>query len=111
MKIVIKIQNAIYKKAMRNSTISNGVNELAELDTAIVGYNQRFPNVAFPISQATEFAYPPTLFGRACPPDFWRNDRLGAVVAEAKTKQDGSFEIDGVEEGTYNLVAEKAEFG
>ena len=49
MKIIIKIQNSIYKKAMRNSTISNGASEPAELDTAIVGYNKRFPNVAFPI--------------------------------------------------------------
>ena len=48
-----------------HSGITVALYELAELDTAIVGYNQRFPNVAFPISQATEFACPPTLFGRA----------------------------------------------
>ena len=73
-------------------------------------YNLEYPlarrlfggNVGFPISQATEFA---------CPPGFWRNHRLGEVVAEAKTKQDGSFKIEGVDEGTYNLVAEKAGFG
>ena len=50
--------------------------------------------MAFPISQATEFEH-----------------RLGEVAAEAKTKQDGSFEIDGVEEGTDNLVAEKVGLG
>jgi len=57
-------------------------------------YKREYPNVGFPISQATEFDH-----------------RLGEILTEAKTKQDGSFEIGGVEEGTYNLVAEKAGFG
>ena len=74
--------------------LSNGASKLAELDTTILRYNREYPNVGFPISQATEFEH-----------------RLGEVAAEAKTKQDGSFEIDGVEEGTYNLVAKKQGFG
>ena len=85
-----------------HSGISVALYKLAELDTTILRYNREYPNVGFPISQATEFA---------CPPFFGRDHRLGEVAAEAKTKQDGSFEIDGVEEGTYNLVAEKAGFG
>ena len=101
-----------------HSGITVALYKLAELDTTILRYNREYPlahqeqggqarrlfggNVGFPISQATEFVYPPGV---------WRNHRLGEVVAEAKTKQDGSFEIDGVEQGTYNLVAEKAGFG
>ena len=77
-----------------HSGITVALYQLAELDTTILRYNREYPNVGFPISQATEFEH-----------------RLGEVVAEAKTNQDGSFEIDGVEEGTYNLVAEKAGFG
>ena len=75
---------------------------MAELDTTILRYNREYPparrlfggNVGFPISQATEFDH-----------------RLGEVAAEAKTKKDGSFEIEGVDEGTYNLVARKDGFG
>ena len=85
-----------------HSGITVALYKLAELDTTILRYNREYPNVGFPISQATEFA---------CPPGFWRDHRLSEVVAEAKTKQNGSFKIDGVEEGTYNLVAEKAGFG
>ena len=77
-----------------HSGITVALYKLAELDTTILRYNREYPNVGFPISQTTEFDH-----------------RLGEVVAEAKTKQDGSFEIEGVEEGTYNLVAEKTGFG
>ena len=121
-----KIQYAIYRIMIGNGQLSNGAGKLAELDTTILRYNREYPlarrvfggNVGFftrrlfggPISQATEFACPPS-FWRACLPGVWQNHRLGEVVAEAKTKQDGSFEIDGVEQGTYNLVAEKAGFG
>ena len=77
-----------------HSNITVALYELAELDTAIVGYNQRFPNVAFPISQVTEFDH-----------------RFAEVVAETKTKADGTFKIEGIEEGTYNLVAKKEGFG
>ena len=107
---MMKINHSIYKIVIGNGKLSNGASKLAELDTTILRYNREYPlarrvfggNVGFPISQATEFA---------CPPGFWRNHRLGEIVAEAKTKKDGSFEIDSVEEGTYNLVAEKAGFG
>ena len=77
-----------------HSGITVALYQLAELDTTILRYNREYPNVGFPISQATEFEH-----------------KLGEVVAEAKTKQDGSFEIAGVEEETYNFVAEKAGFG
>ena len=77
-----------------HSGITVALYKLAELDTTILRYNREYPNVGLSISQATEFEH-----------------RLGEVAAEAKTKQDGSFEIDGVEEGTYNLVAEKDGFG
>ena len=77
-----------------HSGITVAFYRLAELDTTILRYNREYPNVGFPISQATEFDH-----------------RQSEVAAEAKTKQDGSFEIAGVEEGTYNLVAEKVGFG
>ena len=77
-----------------HSGITVALYKLAELDTTILRYNREYPSVGFPISQATEFEH-----------------KLGEVVAEAKTKQDGSFEIAGVEEETYNFVAEKAGFG
>jgi len=61
--------------------------KLAELDTTILRYNREYPNVGFPISQATEFA---------CAPAFWRDHRLGKVIAESKTNPDGSFKIENV---------------
>ena len=92
----------INNKAMGNICISNGVNKLAELATTILRYNREYPlarrlfggNVGFPISQTTEFDH-----------------RLGEVVAETKTKQDGSFKIENVLEGLYNFVAQKQGFG
>ena len=77
-----------------HSGITVALYKLAELDTTILRYNREYPNVGLPISQATEFDH-----------------RLGEVAAEAKTKKDGSFEIDGVEEGTYNFVAQKQGYG
>ena len=77
-----------------HSGITVALYELAELDTTILRYNREYPNVGFPISQATEFDH-----------------RFAEVVAETKTKADGTFKIEGIEEGTYNLVAEKAGFG
>ena len=65
-----------------HSGITVALYELAELDTTILRYNREYPNVGFPISQATEFA---------CSPAFRKNHWLGELVAEAKTKQDGSF--------------------
>ena len=88
----------------KHSGITVALYEPAELDTAIVGYNQRFPNVAFPISQATEFACPP-FFGRACLPGFRQNHRLGEVAAETKTNKDGSFKIDREKEDIGDFVS------
>jgi len=48
----------INNKDMGNICISNGASKLAELDTTIFRYNREYPNVGFPISQATETAYP-----------------------------------------------------
>jgi len=80
-----------------HSGITVALYKLAELDTTILRYNREYPNVGFPISQATEFA---------CPPGFWRNHRLGEVVAAGKTKQDGSFNIENIPQGEYNFVAQ-----
>jgi len=74
-----------------HSGISVALYKLAELDTTILRYNREYPNVGFPISQATEFA---------CPPGFWRNHRLGEVVAESRTNADGSFKIENFSEFT-----------
>ena len=64
-----------------HSGITVALYKLVELDTTILRYNREYPNVGLPLSQATEFVYPP---------GFWRNHRLGEVAAEAKTKKDGS---------------------
>jgi len=80
--------------------------KLAELDTTILRYNREYPparrlfggNVDFPISQATEFA---------CPVReklSHRDHRLSKIVAEARTKQDGSFKKKGVQKGNYNPI-------
>jgi len=76
--------------------------KLAELDTTILRHNREYPNVGFPISQATEFA---------CPPGVWRDHRLGEVVAVSKTNSDGSFKIENMLKGEYNFVALKQCFG
>ena len=85
-----------------HSGITVALYKLAELDTTILRYNREYPNVGFPISQATEFA---------CPPGVWRNHRFAEVVAETKTKADGTFKIEGIEERNCNLVAKKEGFG
>ena len=96
-----------------HSGISVALYKLAELDTTILRYNREYPlarrvfggNVGFPISQATEFACPPTLFGRACPPGVWRNHLLREVAAETKTNKDGSFKIDREKEDIGDFVS------
>jgi len=67
--------------------------KLAELDTTILCYNREYPNVGFPISQATEF-----------------NHRLGEVIVESKTNTDGSFKIENIPRGRYNFGAQKQGF-
>jgi len=78
-----KIQYEYDKKRTDNNFLSNGAGKLAELDTTILSYNREYPNVGFPISQATEFDH-----------------RLSEVVAENKTSADGSFKIENVPEGS-----------
>jgi len=69
-----------------------------------------------PISQATEFACPPTLLGR--------DHRLSELVVQSKTGADGSFKIENIPQGSpreinsssisrggYNFVAQKQGFG
>ena len=77
-----------------NSGITVALYKLAELDTTILSYNREYPNVGFPISQATEFDH-----------------RLSEVVAETKTQKDGSFKIENIPQGAYNFVAQKHGFG
>jgi len=77
-----------------HSGITVALYKLAELDTTILRYNLEYPNVGFPISQATEF-------------DHW----LGEVVAESKTNSEGSFKIENVPEGIYNFVTQKQGIG
>jgi len=62
-----------------HSGITVALYKLAELDTTILRYNREYPNVGFPISQATEF-----------------NHWVGEVVAESKTNSDGSFKIQNI---------------
>jgi len=90
-----------------HSGISVALYKLAELDTTILRYNREYPNVGFPISQATEFDH-----------------RLGKVVAESKINTDGSFKIENIPEGSpreinnssisrggYNFVVQKQGYG
>jgi len=78
-------------KNKRNMTfLLHTPSNLAELDTTILRYNREYPNVGFPISQATEFDH-----------------RLGEVVAESKTNSDGSFKIENIRPGGDNIVALK----
>jgi len=77
-----------------HSGVTVALYKLAELDTTILRYNREYPNVRFPISQATEFDH-----------------RLGEVIAESKTNADGSFKIENIPEGEYNFVAQKQGFG
>ena len=67
--------------------------KLAELDTTILRYNREYPNVGFPISQATEFACP------VRDKISNRDHRLSEVVVESNTGADGSFKIENVSEG------------
>ena len=77
-----------------HSGITVTLYKLAELDTTILRYNREYPNVGFPISQATEFDH-----------------RMGELVAESKTGVDGSFEIENIPQGEYNFVAQRQGFG
>jgi len=65
-----------------------------ELDTALVRINQQYPGIGVQISQETEFDH-----------------RTQTPVATTTTASDGSWSIDGVAKGTYNVVAEKEGWG
>ena len=86
-----------------HSGITVALYKLIELDTTILRYNREYPNVGFPISQATEFDH-----------------RLGEMVAESKTNFDVTFKIENIPQGSpreinkssissggYNFVAQK----
>ncbi len=60
-----------------------------ELDTALVRINQQYPNIGVQISQETEFDH-----------------REHTAVASATTAADGSWNINNVPQGAYNVVAE-----
>jgi len=60
---------------------------LAELDTMVVRMNKEFHTVGIPISQATEFDH-----------------RLAKPLYQTQTKADGSYKVEGIEEGVYNLA-------
>lgn len=65
-----------------------------ELDTALVRINQQYPNIGVQISQQTEFDH-----------------REHEPVYTTETNADGSWEIDKVQPGEYNVVVEKDSFG
>ena len=65
-----------------------------ELDTALVRINQEYPNIGVQISQETEFDH-----------------REHTPVYTTTTDKDGNWKIEGVEEGEYNIVAEKEGWG
>jgi parallel beta-helix repeat protein len=65
-----------------------------ELDTALVRINEQYPNIGVKISQQTEFDH---------------RDHEPAYVTLSQS--DGSWIIDGISPGDYNVVAEKDSFG
>ena len=77
-----------------HSGVTVALYELAELDTTVLRLNREYPNIGVTISQQTEFDH-----------------RLGTIVAQTQSRSDGSFRIDGVPSGEYNLVAQKDGFG
>lgn len=76
------------------SGISVSLYELAYLDTTIVRINNEYPQIGVIITQHTEFDH-----------------RLQSPLKTATTLADGSFEIEKIPTGIYNLVAQKADFG
>jgi hypothetical protein len=65
-----------------------------ELDTALVRINQKYPNIGIQISQETEFDH-----------------REHSPLYSTTTNASGSWKIEDVTPGTYNVVAEKDSFG
>jgi len=64
------------------------------LDTMVQRMNREFPTVGIPISQATEFDH-----------------RNAEPVYQTQSKADGSYKLEGVAEGSFNLVAMKPGYG
>jgi hypothetical protein len=77
-----------------NSGIVIAIYELANLDTTIVRINQTYPHIGVIINQHTEFDH-----------------RLQSPVKFTETLTDGSFEIEKIPTGKYNLVAIKDGWG
>ena len=65
-----------------------------ELDTALVRINQQYPNIGVQISQETEFDH-----------------RDHEPVYTTMSGADGSWKIENVSKGEYNIVAEKDGYG
>ena len=76
------------------SGVTVSLYEPVELDTAIVRINQEYPHIGVQISQETEFDH-----------------REHTPKYTTTTKADGSWKIEGVKKGTYNVVAEKEGWG
>ena len=76
------------------SNITVALYELAYLDTTITRINQQYPHIGVIINQHTEFDH-----------------RLQSQIKQSETLADGSFEIKKIPTGTFNLVAQKADFG
>ena len=76
------------------SEVTVALYELAYLDTTIVRINNTYPQIGVKITQHTEFDH-----------------RLQTPLFSTETLADGSFEIDKIPTGTYNLVAQKAGYG
>ncbi len=68
--------------------------DLAYLDTTIIRINNQYPQIGVHINQHTEFDH-----------------RLQSSIKSTETLFDGSFELTKITTGTYNLVAQKENFG
>lgn len=82
---------------LEGETVHSGVTislyETVELDTALMRINQQYPNIGVQISQETEF-----------------NHHELMPVYSTTSNADGSWKIDGVKQGIFNIVAEKDSF-
>jgi len=76
------------------SGITVSLYDLAYLDTTIVRINNQYPQIGVKITQHTEFDH-----------------RLQSTVKTTTTEADGSFELNKIPTGEYNVVAMKAGFG
>lgn len=76
------------------SDITVALYDLAYLDTTIVRINNQYPQIGVHINQHTEFDH-----------------RLQSPIKSTETLADGSFELTKISTGTYNLVAQKENFG